>query len=531
MSNPRSVEQATLVPGLGTYGRKISTPSNLAQKFFDQGLNLTYGYYFPEAIATFQEALRHDPQHPMIEWGLALAIGPNPNSRKNGFPDDPHGEGRKAVAAARSHLSRATPIERALVESLSVLYDIDNYPDRAVRDDKYIEATKLLVDRYPQDFEAAFMYVNALMTRGAWNYWRRDGSALPGTLEAAKTLERIMELHPLHPGAVHLYVHLFESSSEPQRALPQADLLESLMPKEGHMVHMPSHIYVRVGQYEKAIASNERSVAVDQYFLSVWRDHPFPTIGTYHTSARAHASHAWDVLRFAAVLQGNYGRALQAARAMSASHLSMNPRQQRPPAVWQVYKTFGKWDALLSEAPPASDRSYVQGVWHYIRGSAYVGRGELDKAESELASLKTSSKDPALKDVLAGANSAVSILNMLTHGLSGEIAMSRGQLSDAVNAFAEAVRLQDSLNFNEPPDWGQSMRLYLGTALLKMGRAREAERIYLEELRDFQLNGWALFGLWQSLRAQSRSAEADQIRRQFERAWRNADVVLSASVF
>ena len=274
-----SGQHAVLVDNIGTYGRKISTTSPLAQKFFDQGLRLVYGYYFPEAIASFEEAQQYDPDHPMIDWGLALAMGPNPNSRKNGFPDDPHGDGRKAIATARAHLSRATAVERALIESLSVQYDTDQYPDRVVRDEKYIEATRLVLDRYPDDLEAGFMYADAVMIRGAWNYWRRDGSPLPGTKEAAAALEHVMTLEPNHPGAVHLYVHLFESSAEPERALPQADRLESLMPKEGHMVHMPSHIYLRVGQYEKAIASNERSVAADRFFLSEWGDRPFPTAG------------------------------------------------------------------------------------------------------------------------------------------------------------------------------------------------------------------------------------------------------------
>ena len=528
-----SGQHAVLVDNIGTYGRKISTKSPLAQKFFDQGLRLVYGYYFPEAIASFEEAQQYDPDHPMIDWGLALAMGPNPNSRKNGFPDDPHGDGRKAIATARAHLSRATAVERALIESLSVQYDNDQYPDRAVRDEKYIEATRSVLDRYPDDLEAGFMYADAVMIRGAWNYWRRDGSPLSGTKEAAAALEHVMTLEPNHPGTVHLYVHLFESSAEPERALPQADRLESLMPKEGHMVHMPSHIYLRVGQYEKAIASNERSVAADRFFLSEWGDRPFPTAGTYHLSASTHAPHALDVLRYAAMLQGNYARALQAAREVAGSHgmMAANPRQQRLPAVWLVYEVFGKWQALLAEPAPPADRLYLNGAWHYFRGSAFAGLGEIKRAESELEALGTTSHDPALKDVLSGANSAGPILAMLYSGLSAEIAEARGRYIEAVLAFEQAVRMQDALNFNEPPDWPHSMRLYLGAVLLKTGRAKDAEGVYREELRDLRDNGWALFGLWQSVRAQGRTAEAQEIRERFDRAWRNADVVLNASAF
>ncbi len=460
-------------------------------------------------------------------------MGPNPNSRKNGFPDDPHGDGRKAIATARAHLSRATAVERALIESLSVQYDSDQYPDRAVRDEKYIEATRLVLDRYPDDLEAGFMYADAVMIRGAWNYWRRDGSPLPGTNEAAAALEHVMSLEPNHPGTVHLYVHLFESSAEPERALPQADRLESLMPKEGHIVHMPSHIYLRVGQYEKAIASDERSVAADRFFLSEWGDRPFPTAGTYHLSASTHAPRALDVLRYAAMLQGNYARALQAARDVAGSHSMMaaNPRQQRLPAVWLVHEVFGKWQALLAEPAPPADRLYLNGAWHYFRGSAFAGLGEIKRAESELEALGTTSRDPALKDVLSGANPAGPILAMLYSGLSAEIAEARGRYTEAVLSFEQAVRMQDALNFNEPPDWPHSMRLYLGAVLLKTGRAKDAEGVYREELRDLRDNGWALFGLWQSVRAQGRTAEAQEIRERFDRAWRNADVVLSASAF
>lgn len=532
-STVQADEHAVLVDNIGTYGRKISTKSPLAQKFFDQGLRLVYGYYFPEAIASFEEAQQYDADHPMLEWGLALAMGPNPNSRKNGFPDDPHGDGKKAIARARALLNRATTAERALIEALSVRYDAEQYPDRAVRDEKFIAATKSVLARFPDDMEAQFLFADAVMIRGAWQYWRRDGSPLPGTNEAAAALEHILTLDPNHPGAVHLYVHLFEASAQPERALPHADRLESTMPKAGHMVHMPSHIYVRVGQYQKAIASNERSLAADEFFLSQWGDRPFPTEGTYHLSARTHSQHARYVLWYAALLQGNYARALQEARALAGMHsmLAMNPRQQRPPAVWLVYERFGKWQAILDEPAPPSDSVYLNGMWHYFRGSAFAGTGELEKAEGELAALGAASRDPALKDVLSGANSAGSILAMLNDTLSGKIAMARGRVGDAVLAFEQAVNVQEALNFNEPPDWQQSMRLYLGAALLKAGRARDAEAVYREELRDLHENGWALFGLWQSLRTQGRTAEAREIRERFERAWKNADVVLNASVF
>ena len=259
-------------------------------------------------------------------------------------------------------------------------YDTDQYPGRAVRDEKYIDATRSLLDRYPDDLEAGFMYVDALMIRGAWSYWKRDGSPLPGTREASAALEHLMALEPNHPGAVHLYVHLFESSAEPERALPQADRLESIMPKAGHMVHMPSHIYLRAGQYDKAIASNERSVAANQSFCrngATALSHG----GYVSPFRRTHAPHALDVLRYAAILQGNYARALQAAHDLAGSHgmMAANPRQQRLPAVWTVHKAFGRWQALLAEPAPPADRFYLNGAWHYFRGSAFADSGRSRK--------------------------------------------------------------------------------------------------------------------------------------------------------
>jgi len=524
-------KHAVLVDNIGTYSRKISTNSPQAQKFFDQGLRLTFGYYFPEAIASFQEAQQHDPDHPMLDWGLALAMGPNPNSRKTSFPDDPYDDGKRAMVRAREHLARATPVERALIEALSVRYDTEQFPDRATRDEKFIEAARSVADRFPNDMEAQFLYADAIMIRGAWNYWRRDGSPLPGTREAAAALDNILAIDPNHPGAVHLYVHLFEPSSEPERALPHADRLESTMPKEGHMAHMPSHIYVRVGQYDKAVATNERSIADDAYFLSQWGNLPFPTEGTYHISAKTHAAHSHDVLRYAAIQQGNYARALQAARETGVGHTAANPRQQRLPKAWMVHRAFGKWQALLGEPAPPADKIYLNAAWHYLRGSAFAGLGDFEKAENEFQALTTASRDPALKDVLSGANSASSIVAMLTDSLAGEIALHRHRYEDAISAFEKAVTEQDALSFNEPPDGEQSMRLYLGAALLKAGRAKDAEAVYREELRNLHENGWALFGLWQSLRDQALAEEARQVREQFDRAWKNADVTLSASAF
>ena len=525
-------ERAVLIDGLGKYGRRISTNSPVAQQFFDQGLRLTYGYYFPEAIASFQEAQRADPDQPMIYWGLALAMGPNPNSRFLHFPDDPHGEGAKAIKAARALASKASKAEQALIESLYVLYDLEAYPNRDERDRKFIEASRSAFKHHPDDLEAGFLFADAYMIHARWSYWRRDGSPLPGTLDAARALEHVMSREPNHPGAVHLYIHLFESSASPERALPQADRLASIMPNAGHVVHMPSHIYVRVGQYDKAVTANQRSLEVDRLLASAWGERQLPALGTYGMSHRTHGRHAWDFMRYAALLQGNYERAIEAARAAATgqSHQGAGGAHRLHTTVWLVHKVFGKWDAVLAEPAPAPGSAYVDGLWSYVRGSAFVGKGEIDKAQLELERLRIAARDPAMKNLLALANPAPRILELATHGLEGEIAMAHRQYRSAVQSFAAAVRLQDTLDYVEPPDWGQSMRLYLGAALLKAGRSREAERVYREDLREFRENGWALFGLWQSLLAQGKTGEARAVRLRFDQAWKSADVTLKASI-
>jgi predicted Zn-dependent protease len=530
-SNDR--EFAVLIDGLGTYSRPISTKSQTAQKFFEQGLRLVYGYYSPEATASFKEAIRLDSESPMPYWGLALALGPIPNSRFMAFPDDPKAEGRKAIAEARARAAKGTAIEQALIQTLSVRYASDSYIDRDIRDAQYIEAARKTYERYPKDLEAAYLYVDALMTHSAWSYWKRDGSPLPGTREAVQTLDKMLALNPNHPGAVHLSIHLFESSTQPERALPQADRLESLMPKAGHMVHMPSHIYVRTGDYAKAIASNQRSLEVDKQVQKEWGDRPTPNLGTYGLSSRTHSRHAWDFIRYAAMHAGNYAQAMEAAKAAAGghSHQGMGAGERAASMPWLINKIFGKWDLVLAEPEPAHGSTYLRGQWHYAHGSAFVAQGNFAQAEEELKKLRAASVDPSVKEMLAAANPAPTILELSTRALEGELWSAQGRHAEAVKAFEAAVKLQDTLKYIEPPDWGQSMRLYLGAALLKAGRAREAEFVYREDLKEFRNNGWALFGLTQSLRAQRKSSEAEKADHQFQLAWKNADVTLKASVF
>ena len=525
--------KAVLVEGTGTYSRPITTDSELAQQFFDQGLRLTWGYYFPEAIASHQEALRHDPEHPMIWWGLALAAGPNPNSRYLGVPDDPHGAARDAILKARELIANANEYESDLVDALYVRFDKDKHPDRLDRDTAYLNAARRLAEKYPEDSEAVALFADAYMSIRRWNYWDRDGRARPGTTRVALALERVMKVRPDHPGTNHLYIHLLEASPHPERALPQADRLEALMPLAGHIVHMPSHIYVRVGRYEKAIANNIRSAAVDEEFLAAWGDIPYPTIGTYQLSARTHPSHANDFIRYAATVQGNYARAAEAARTSAAGVLEKDrlsgSGQVRTASIWVVQKIFGRWDELMASRYESEGAVYLDGMRSYTIGSAHLAGGDMAAAAAELEKLEAFARHPDAATLGARANKADSVLSIAVLGLSGEIMQARGDFAGAIAAFEQAVQLEDTFTYIEPPDWPQPMRHYLGAALLEAGRAEEAEAVYREDLAWNQNNGWSLHGLWQALEAQGKADEAAAARASYEAAWSGADTELTRS--
>ena len=525
-------ERAILVPGAGTYSRSITTDVGEAQAFFDQGLRLAWGFYFPESIASYQEAARLDPDHPMPHWGMAHAMGPNPNSRYARMPDDPRGEGKKAIDRALARIDRANPLERSMIEALAVLYDQAAIADNAARDQAYLAAMRDLHAMHPDDPDIGALYAAAYMSIGRWDYWDRAGQPKSETLAVAAALEQVMKKTPGHPGANHLYIHLMEASAEPQRALDAADRLEASMPIAGHMVHMPAHIYVRVGQFQKAIDSNVRSQAADQKFAAIWGARPLPNIGTYPLSHKMHAPHAIDFIRYAATVQGNYAVAIEAAdRSARLVGENLQRGQKRIAAPWIVHKVFGRWDALLAAAPSFAGTPYLDGMWSYAVGSSFIGTGRLDEARREVEKLEAIAFADNADSYRVGATPASAVLRLAAAGLRGEYLEAMGDLDGAIAAFEEAVAIEDQNNYTEPPDWSQPMRHYLGAALLAAGRSAEAEAVYRDDLAWNQNNGWSLYGLAESLRAQGRNAEATKVDDAFTQAWRHADADLERSHF
>ena len=405
---------AILIPGSGTYSKKISTQNKETQQFFDQGLRLAWGFYFPESIASYLEAARHDPDHPMPYWGMAHAMGPNPNSRYSGMPDDPKGEGLKAIKKAMARIENASDMEAKLIKALYTLYDKDANPDAKQRDQAYLAEMRKLNRDYPNDPDIAALYANSYMSIQRWNYWGDQGKPISETLLVAEALEHIMSKDLSHPGVLHLHIHLIEASAEPERALVAADNLERTIPIVGHVVHMPSHIYIRVGQYEKALEQNIRSQKVDKEFAKIWGDLPLPNLGTYPLSHKIHSGHALDFVRYAASVQGNYNLASESAWAMANSikdkQIMIMQGQKRVAAPWQVLKTFGKWDEILKLKPKHSGTPYLDGIWSYVKGSAYLSKRNTEQARLELNKLKQIINSPDVDKYRAGATPVSRIL-------------------------------------------------------------------------------------------------------------------------
>ncbi len=534
--------QAPRVPFIdtvGTYGRPISTDSELAQKYFDQGLRFTFGYYFPEAVASFTEATRQDPEYAMCYWGLALAISPNPNSRRfAAIQDDPQGHGWESIKKAMGLRGSASEVEQTFISALAVRYDKDRYPERGARDTAYVVAIIEVSERYVHDPEAATMVADAIMTTTPWEYWRPDGTARPNVLRAKDALERAIDTNENHPWANHLYIHLMENSQTPWLALSNAERLEATMPGEGHIVHMPSHIYLRVGQYARATASNRRSLAADAQLVELWGDAGLPTgVSTYGLSARVHPGHASDFLHAAAMMQGSYAAAEQAAQVMAnATPLATlaagnGSGQGRFVKGWLTDRRFGKWDAILDMSAPETDLPFVLGMWHFVRGGALVATGDLAGAEQQLAWLRTAAGDPLIAELPARRNMAPDVLNLAAEALRGEIEAAHGNLTEALAHLETAVRTEDGLDHVEPADWLIPVRHTLGAVLLEAGRASEAEAVYWEDLRRYPHNGWSLYGLMQSQRAQGKMATAADAAARFDEAWSTADTEIRGSRF
>jgi hypothetical protein len=517
-------ELAPRLQNLGPYAFPVSTKSKQAQAFINQPIDLTYGFNHAEASRSFREAERLDPTCAMAVWGQALVLGPNINVTMN-KDDEP-----KAYELAQKAVkmkAKASPREQAYIDAVAKRYT-GKADDRAAADKAYAEAMGQVVKTYPDDQDAATMYAEALMDLRPWNYWQRDGRPYDGTGDIVGMLEKVLARNPSHPGANHYYIHAMEATKDPEKAEAAADRLLKLMPGAGHMVHMPSHIYQRVGRYADAAASNQAAVTADEDYIAQCRAQ-----GIYPLAYYPHNIH---FLWFASSAEGNSKVAIDAARK-TAGRVSDEMMEQLPLLAafkvvpWYALTRFGKWDEMLAEPAPAEKFLFVNGVYHYARGLAFLGKNQVEDAEKELNILKPIAADKALEFGLFSPNLAASILAVGPEVLAGEIAARKKDFDAAILHLERAVRLEDALVYTEPSEWHYPPRLSLGAVLLAAGRPREAEVVYWDDLKSHPDNGWALFGLAQALRDQGKSDAATAIQARFDKAWARADVKLTASRF
>lgn len=508
--------------GLGTLQMAVSTDDARAQRFFDQGLRLLYAFNHAEARRAFQESARLDERLAMARWGQAMALSLNLNA-----PMTPE-NGRlayDAVRTAQALSGGASQKERGLIDALAARFAPDGAASRPPLDRAYADAMIRVAERFPEDPDVQTLTADARMNTMPWDYWQKDGSLKPEAASIRAALERVIAAHPDHPGAHHYYIHLMEGSSTPEAAEASADRLAGLMPAAGHIVHMPAHIYLRVGRYADAAEANVRAIAADEDYLAQCQAQ-----GLYPVSYYPHNLH---FLWAAATFEGRSVVAIEAAREVASKvphhHAgALAWTADFPVTPWLAYARFGQWRELLTEPAPPASEPYAMGIWHYARGLAFVARSEGERAEAELAALTSLLDHEAFRTTLKDLP-LLTNLQIASRIVGGELASWAGRHDEAIRLGREAVALEASLPYSEPPVWHQSPRHVLGALLLAAGRASDAEAEYRLDLERFRENGWALFGLWQSLEAQGRTREAEAVRARYEKAWSRADVPLSSS--
>lgn len=507
-----------LYTDLGTHHKAVETRVPLAQQYFDQGLRLVYGFNHAEAIRSFTRATELDPSCAMCWWGIAYAYGPHVNAGMDSA------SGVKAYEAAQKALSlspRAKPWTRAYIRAVAARYAPVPPADRANLDSAYARGMAEAARSHPDDLDAAALYAESLMDLRPWNYWTPQGKPYPGTEEIVRQLERVIARNPEHPGACHFYIHAVEAVN-PQLAVPCAERLARLMPGVGHMVHMPAHIYLRVGRYKDAAASNVHAIHTDETFIEGQKP-----VTVYSLAYYPHNIH---FLAFASTMAGQSAQAIEAARTLK-SKVNLDVARQVPmlqemvPYHALTLTTFGRWDDVLAEPLPPSDIRMPLAMAYYARGVAYAAKGQLAEARTALDTVKAID---AATPADAPSKTAVSIA---VHALMGEIATRSGKFDEGIGHFRKALKIEDAGLYFEPPKWYYPIRESLGAALLKAGRPADAEAVYREDLKRFPENGWSLFGLAAALRAQGKSAEAAAVDQRFSTAWSAADIKLPASRF
>lgn len=520
---------APLFDGMGDHTHPITTNNKYVQRYFDQGLTIDFAFNHAESARSFRAGQTLDPNCAMCFWGEALALGPNINVTSNGsviMADQERLAAYEAIQKALSLKNKVSEKERDFIDALATRYNGDTASPRGPLDLAYAEAMRELSNKYPEDDDAASLFAESLMNTMPWDYWIDADSPKPLTVEAIEILEKVMARNPRHPMALHLYIHAVESSSQPERAEAAADILLDLVPGAGHLVHMPSHIYWRVGRYADASESNIMAAAVDEAYIAACNAQGFYPAAYY--------PHNIHFLWASSSMEGRSEIAIEAGEKV-AKNVRLEMIDQFPGV--EFFKTvpmlslvqFGLWDRVLELDPPAERLEYANAIWHYARSVAYSNKGNIESAQKErqmIESLKDNNDVLHLDSIYYPASMLLEIADSLA---LGEIAISNNDYQSAIQYFANAVSVQDTLPYTEPPFWYYPTRLSLGKAYLLSDQADEAEAVFKENLKRYPRNGWALYGLIQALETQNK--DSSMVQEQFDIIWQNADVELTSSRF
>lgn len=516
---------APLFENLGNLHYPISTTVEQAQRFFDQGMRLAYAFNHAEAHRSYMEASRLDRNAAMAYWGQAHALGPNINDP---LPDDERKiKANEAIAKAISLAASATTKERDLIEALATRYSTDLEAEIEDLNMAYMHAMAKVLEKYPEDENIQILYAEAVMNTVPWNYWDEEGNPSPNITEAKAALEKAIQINPNNPGAHHYYIHMVELPY-PDLAIPSADRLGGLMPAAGHIVHMPSHIYIRVGRYQDAVTANQAAILADEDYISQCYSQGLYPLGYY--------PHNIHFLWSAASLLGSSEIAINAAKKTAekvptGELVTLTFLQDFAATPLLAYTRFGKWNEILTIPEPNPQIKHLRLMRHYARGIAFIRKGNAKEAREELEAISALQKDPDLEELVATANnSSLKVANIAYEVVAGELAAMEGNYSAAIAHLEKAVLAEDNLTYTEPAAWHIPTRQNLGAVLLKAGKNAEAEKVYKEDLKVLRQNGWSLLGLYQSLEAQGKHSEAQNIKNEFDAAWQHADFEITASV-
>lgn len=516
-------QMAPLLKGMGDYAMSVTTSSEEARKFFNQGLALYYGFNRKEAFRSFSEASRIDPGFAMAYWGQAMSLGPNINEAMD--PAD-----CKIVYAAVlksiQFAGKTTSVEQELIQCVAQRYVESPPTDRSHLDRAYADAMKRAAEKFPTDTDILTLYAESLMDLHPWDYFLKDGTQQPWTAEILTTIEKAMVLNPRHAGCNHLYIHAYEASNTPDKAMASADLLRDLVPGAGHLVHMPSHIYIRTGRYEDGVIANQKAIKTDEEYIAQCKAEGFYPLVLY--------PHNIHFLWACATLDGQGAQAIKAADLLAAKQnfdLMIDP-------VWtslqHFYATpyytrvrFGKWEDVLRLEQPDGRLKYANAIWRYARAIAYARKGKLEQSSGEIQELARIVNDESIaNEKILGINSMPHVLRIALHVAKGELAVSRKNYSEAISNLKEALKLEDALLYQEPYDWHHPVRQVLGDVLLASGDAVQAEKYFREDLWLFANNGWSLTGLKLALENQGKMKEAKEVEKEIKIRFARADVKL-----